>query len=324
MNIGIINSFSHRPHNQHLAFLGTLLSKLNHDVFYANCSGGADSCNTLITKKILRNKTLTCFTCKKFGLKSLVNSKVTSLSPNNRNKNCDHKDIALSTLFTSTRTETPNEIKNIKNHKEFLNLSTSCFAYYNSVKEWISANNIDVVFGYNGRMDLMRAARFAVMDMNKIFWTVERPWFGKGLLILPNEGPLGTISLKKITKLFIDKPLNYNQIFKAVEPMAKRRLQLNKSEFMNFNKGHDLIDWNKINRSGKYKYLVLPSSRMEHISEFDYGEDAWSHPLDGLEDIINDKIISSEDLIIRFHPIWDVKIHNSDALSCINYICYFL
>ena len=180
-----------------------------------------------------------------------------------------------------------------------------------------------MVFGYNGRMDLMRAARFAVMDMNKIFWTVERPWFGKGLLILPNEGPLGTISLKKITKLFIDKPLNYNQIFKAVEPMAKRRLQLNKSEFMNFNKGHDLIDWNKINRSGKYKYLVLPSSRMEHISEFDYGEDAWSHPLDGLERLINDKIISSEDLIIRFHPIWDVKIHNSDALSCINYYVTF-
>ena len=88
----------------------------------------------------------------------------------------------MSTLFTATRTETPDEIKNIKEHQEFLKLTNSCFAYYNSVKEWVSNNDIDMVFGYNGRMDLMRAARLAVMDMNKIFWTVERPWFGKGLL----------------------------------------------------------------------------------------------------------------------------------------------
>ena len=66
-------------------------------------------------------------------------------------------------------------------------------------------------------------------------------------MIIPDEGPLGTISLEKITKLFIDKPLNYDQILQAVEPMAKRRLQLNKSEFMNFNKGHELIDWDEIN-----------------------------------------------------------------------------
>lgn len=323
MNIGIINSFSHRPHSQHLAYLGAMLSKLNHNVLYANCSGGSDSCNTLITKKILNNKPLTCFVCKEFGLKSLVNSKVTSLSPNNINKNCYHKDIALSTLFTATRTETPDEIKNIKENKEFLKLTSSCFAYYNSVKEWVCNNDIDMVFGYNGRMDLMRAARLAVMDMNKIFWTVERPWFGKGLLIIPDEGPLGTISLEKITKLFIDKPLNYDQILKAVEPMAKRRLQLNKSEFMNFNKDHELIDWDKINSKGEYKYLVLPSSRMEHISEFDYGKDAWSHPLDGIEKLINNKIINPEDLIIRFHPIWDVKIHNKDATSCIDYYISF-
>ena len=319
MIIGIINSFSHRPHNQHLAYLGAMLSKLNHNVLYANCSGGSDSCNTLITKKILNNKPLTCFICKEFGLKSVVNSKVTGLSPNNINKNCDYKDIALSTLFTATRTETPDEIKNIKEHQEFLKLTNSCFAYYNSVKEWVSKNDIDMVFGYNGRIDLMRAARLAVMDMNKIFWTVERPWFGKGLLITPNEGPTGTISLGNMFNAFIDKPLNYSQILRAVESMSKRKLQLNKSEFMNFNKGHNLIDWGKINSNGKYKYLFLPSSRMESISEVDYGKDAWSHPLDGIEKLINNKIISPEDLIIRFHPVWNVELYNKDAKSCINY-----
>lgn len=293
--------------------------ELNHKIFYANCSGGADSCHALITKKLLNNKTLTCFVCKEFGLKSLVKTKVTSLSPNNKNINCDHKDIALSTLYTATRTETPNEIKDIKQHQEFLKLTNSCFAYYNSVKEWVYNNDIDMVFGYNGRMDLMRAARLAVMDMNKTFWTVERPWFGKGLLIVPNEGPTGTISLGKITKDFIDKPLKYSQILKAVEAMSKRRLQLNKAEFMNFNKDHNLIDWERINSKGNFKYLFLPSSRMETISEIDYGKDAWVHPLDGLENLINKKIIKAEDLIIRFHPVWDVELYNKDATSCINY-----
>ena len=181
MNIGIINSFSHRPHNQHLVYLGEILSKLDHNVFYANCSGGAASCNTLITKKILNSSSLTCFFCKQFGLKALVNTKIVGLSPKNEATKCPHSDLALSTLFTSSRTETPDEVKNIKGHEQFSKLTRSCSAYYNSVQKWVNKNGIDMVFGYNGRLDLLRAARLAVMDLNKVFWTVERPWFGRGL-----------------------------------------------------------------------------------------------------------------------------------------------
>lgn len=319
MNIGIINSFSHRPHNQHLVYLGGLLSKLDYKVFYANCSGGAASCNTLITKKVLNSRSLTCFLCKKFGLKALVNTKVVGLSPKGEATNCPHSDLALSTLFTSSRTETPDEVKSIKEHEQFSKLKTSCSAYYNSVQKWVKENEIDMVFGYNGRLDLLRAARFAVMDLGKVFWTVERPWFGRGLLVIPDEGPLGTSSLEGFAKLFMDKPLTHEQAIKALEPVAKRRFQVNRSEFMNFNKGHKLFDWQDINPRGEFKYLFLPSSRMEHLSEFKYGEDAWSHPLDCLEVLIEKDMIKPEDLIIRFHPIWGVKIFNQDASSCVNY-----
>lgn len=319
MNVAIVNTYSYRPHNEHLIFLKRLLDKTNNNVFLVGCNGGATSCNTLITKKIKNSSKLTCLICKEFGLKAFhkLDHKVSPKPLKDLNKL--DSEIPLSTLFTSSRAETPNEVKNIKTSPHYRTLLESTNAMKYNFQEFIQKQKIDFVFGFNGRMDLMRAIRFASRDLKIPFIGVERPWFGKGMLLTPNEGPLGTGSLTKIWNQFKNKPLTSNQIDRALLPVAKRKLKSVQSEFMSFNDNHIETEWKRINPDSKIKVLFLPSSRMEHLSEFQRKSNEWDHPLEGLTYLFTKGIINKKDIIIRFHPIWAKNIFGKDAKNCINY-----
>jgi hypothetical protein len=200
MNIAIVNTFSYRPHNEHLVYLKKLLcTQKTNNVYIVSCGGGFKCCNTLISKKRITNK-LTCKICKEFGIES----------------------------FSETQSQ------------------------------------------------------LMPIQINKIETLTE-------------------------------------QLRKAVSPIAKRRLKAVKSEFMAFNNNHIETKWANINSHSKKKILFLPSSRMEHLSEFERKEDDWEHPLDGITYLIETQKIRREDLIIRFHPIWAKLIFGKDAMNCIEY-----
>lgn len=323
MKIAIVNTFSYRPHNEHLTFIESLIDKDEHEVFFIGCSGGASACNTLITKKRLSSKLITCLVCKGFGLESFKKTNTFIDVKSDKEVKIVDEDLPISTLFTASRTETPSEVKNIKSNLYYYDLSQSSNKAYHSFAKIIKENKIDLVFGFNGRMDFMRAVKNACIDNGIMFFGVERPWFGKGLLITPDEGPLGTKSLSAIWTKYIDRSLTDEQLGLSLGNIARRRLKLVKSEFMSFNDNHKKISWKTLNDNSDLKILFLPSSRMEHLSEFEYGENDWLHPLDGIKYLIENKKIRREDLIIRFHPIWGKKIFGKDAENITQYYVDF-
>ena len=323
MNIGIVNPFPFRPHNQNLVFIVNYLNKLkNINLFFAECDGSPKICyNKLIYKKS-RSKHITCFACRTFGLKSYLNNKFYKISVkgfNSSSKKELDKNLILSSFFTYKRTETPEEINSIQDDEDFLLLNKETDKFKKASKKWIFENKLDAVIGFNGRIDLVRAVRIACKESSINFLSVEMPWFGKGLLITPNESPSGTNELKKMYNQFKNKPLTQYQIKEVYQPILKRFKKLNKSEYKQFNKDHKKIEWGIINKKSNKKVLFLPSSRSELLGDIKYEKYVWRHPLDSIEYLLNKKMICKDDLIIRFHPIWSQNVFNRDGDNIINY-----
>ena len=323
MNIGIINPFPFRPHNENLVFIVNYLKKLeNVNLFFAECDGSPKLCYNKKKKKKKRPNYITCFGCKTFGLKSYLNESFTQISVQNIENSPIvelNKELILSSLFTYNRSETPSEIKEIFTDKDFIELNQETDKFRLASKKWIHDKKLNAVIGFSGRIDLCKAVRIACYESSINFISVEAPWFGKGLLLTPNESPSGVSQLIKIYNNFKSKPLTRDQINDVYLPILKRLKRINKSEFKQFNKDHIRVNWKDLNKKSTKKILFLPSSRAELLGDVQFKKDAWDHPLDGLEYLMADNVIHKDDIIIRFHPIWDQEIFNKDGENIINY-----
>ena len=322
MNIGIINPFPFRPHNQNLVFIVNYLKKIkSNKLFFAECDGSPKICyNKLIFRN--RPKQITCLGCRTFGLKSYLNEPFSKISIQNiESKSLPNIDqnLVKSSLFTYNRSESPEDVHNIENDQNFNLLLNETNKFKLAVKNWIDEKKLDAIIGFNGRIDLLKASRIACSEKSINFISVEMPWFGKGLLITPNESPSGVCELKKIYKSYRNKPLTESQIIDVFQPILKRFKKINKSEYKQFNKDHLKIKWDKINKRSTKKILFLPSSRSELLGDVNYQKSDWKHPLNGLKELINNNLVNSHDIIIKFHPIWSQKVFNKDGDNIIHY-----
>ena len=323
MNIGIINPFPFRPHNQNLVFIVNYLKKLeNVNLFFAECDGSPKLCYNKLIHINKRSNFITCLGCKTFGLKSYLNESFTPISVQNiktRPITELNNELILSSLFTYNRSETPSEIKEIETDKDFIELNQETDKFRIASKNWILDKKLNAVIGFNGRIDLLKAVRIACIESSINFISVESPWFGKGLLLTPNESPSGISQLIKIYNIFKNKPLTRDQINDVYQPILKRFKKINKSEHKQFNKDHIGINWEDLNKNSTKKILFLPSSRAELLGDVQVKENAWDHPLSGLEYLIENNLVCKDDIIIRFHPIWAQEIFNKDGNNIINY-----
>lgn len=303
MRVAIVNTFSYRPHLEHMIWLGKSYESMGYEVDYFGCSGGKDVvCNT----KLYRSKVpsqINCLICKQLGLEAFgvkVNFLDASqdLGP--------HKDlmVGLSTLYTNERSETPCEIVEIEQDSRLELLLRAGKSIGNSFAKVLATTCYDLVLGFNGRMDLMRAIRLAAQDNNVPFVSVERPWFGNGLLCVVNSGPLDFSIVKEPWSRLKVNALSQGCAKEAIQPLVRRKLKINNAEFRVYGEGHsaDSIpsQWSKQRR----KILFLPSSRMEALSEIDQENVDWNHPLDALERLIIDGIFNKDEVLVRFHPVW--------------------
>lgn len=308
MKIAIVNTFAYRPHVEHLVWLGDALSSQGHEILYYGCAGGRRvSCNT----KLFKDSTpsvVNCLMCKQFGL-GAFGKDIKYLSADNREVALLSEDLANSSLYTNLRVETPDEIATVKSDSRFGSLLMSASSIAESFSIEIDKNRFDLVIGFNGRMDLMRAIRLSTTNHNLPFVSVERPWFGRGLLCIPNEGPLNFAGIDKLWSRSRFCALSRNDALKAIQPMVKRRLKINNAEFRVFGKENNSCEipdgWN----NKKSRYLYLPSSRMEALTEIDQEDVIWSHPLDALQKLIASGEIEKDQILVRFHPIWSQELN---------------
>jgi hypothetical protein len=326
MNIGIINPFPFRPHNQDLVFLSNCIKKnKNIKLFFAECDGSPTLCyNKLINKKKLN--IITCKACQLFGLKSFLNDPFEKISVKNLIELPSYKlndNLALSSLYTAYRTESESDVIVAKKSKDFLILKQESDKFKRATKAWIKNNKLTAVIGFNGRIDLLKAVRIACLETSINFISVERPWFEKGLLLVPNEAPSGVLELERIYNDFKNKPLTKNQIIDVFQPILKRYKKININEARQFNIGHKDFEWKDINNKSRKKILFLPSSRAEILADIDFDKDDWSHPIEGLKYLINENILDTNDLIVRFHPIWSEILFNKNGESIIDFFKSF-
>lgn len=308
MNIAIVNTYAYRPHVEHLVWLGDALSSQGHDIFYYGCAGGNRvSCNTKLFKESTPSF-LNCLLCKQFGL-AAFGLDVKYLSADDWDTELLSEDVANSSLYTNLRVETPDEIESVKFDSRFDSLLMSGSSIAKSFSIEIEKNRFDLVIGFNGRMDLMRAIRISAKNCDLPFVSIERPWFGKGLLCIPNEGPLNFAGISKLWNSSRSIALSKYDALRAIQPMVKRRLKINNAEFRVFGKENNSSEvpqgWN----NEKSRYLYLPSSRMEALTEIDQEDVIWSHPLDALQYLIDLGEIEKDQILVRFHPIWSQELN---------------
>lgn len=308
MKIAIVNTFAYRPHVEHLVWLGDAFASQGHEIFYYGCAGGRKvSCNTKLFKESTPS-VVNCLLCKQFGL-AAFGLDVKYLEADKRDSLLISEDVAYSSLYTNLRTETPDEIASVKSDSRFESLLVSGSSIAESFSIEIKKNRFDLVIGFNGRMDLMRAIRLSTINRNVPFVSVERPWFGKGLLCIPNEGPLNFASISKLWSHSRSCALSKKDAVRAIQPMVKRRLKINNAEFRVFGKENNSSEVPRVWNNEKERYLFLPSSRMETLTEIDQEDVIWSHPLDALQELITSGEIEKDQILVRFHPIWSQELN---------------
>jgi len=308
LKIAVVNTFAYRPHVEHLVWLGETLSSQGHEVFYYGCEGGSKvSCNTKLFKESTPS-VVNCLFCKQFGL-AAFGLDVEYLSADMRDTEILGDDVANSSLYTNMRVETPDEIAAVQLDSRFESLLISGSSIAESFSIEIEKKEFELVIGFNGRMDLMRAIRLSAMKHDLPFVSIERPWFGNGLLCIPNDGPLNFASITKLWSRYRTCALTKKDALRAIQPMVKRRLKINNAEFRVFGKENNSSELPEGWNNNKARYLYLPSSRMEALTEIDQEDVIWSHPLDALQELIASGEIENNQILVRFHPIWSQELN---------------
>jgi len=304
MRVGIANPFSYRPHVGHMVFIVRQLKRLGYSPFYLGCGGNLENCNSKVNKVGLFKK-LECLKCRIGGLRSYlkINSSRMDLNIPLSKEDIDiGYEMSFSTACTALRIEHISEAKSVNFKNIQHSMAESVARVYLNTRRWIRENKLESVFIFNGRMDVTRAILEACRAESTRFISVERSWFGDGLQLLPEEDCLGLRNYHDICRLWASRPLKYDQAIKACQLIRRRLKRTSVGEWRQYN----------INTSADYKkdnikYLFLPSSQHEWLG--DQGRSSeWLHPVEGIEYLFDRLGINLNDLVVRGHPGWNVKI----------------
>ena len=111
-------------------------------------------------------------------------------------------------------------------------------------------------------MDLTAALCAACRDSGIPFVTVERAWFGHGLLLIPNADCLSLAELGRMSAAYRDVPLLAQQAAFVGRVAADRFRQRNDLEWRLYNQGAVSSTW-PTTAAREKRALILPSSRNE-------------------------------------------------------------
>jgi hypothetical protein len=321
MRIGFVSLYSWRPHVSNMVYLANLLKDSGHHVSFLTCDGSLSQCSS---KALHLNDPhfITCTGCILAGFRSYKIDNIHSIKKlnNNKIKILDHqkKEWSASSAFSINRFESEDEILT----NEFQILSESFYEpleqVFSATFNWIKHENLEAILLFNGRIDITRAVIEASKKMRINYVSIERPWFGNGLWMLPNENCLGLKAVKKINSYWSNRPLKYWQAAKAAKIGASRFTKSNHQEWRVYNQKAQATKWPI--KNSRFKFLILPSSTYETWGHEDW-KSQWQTVLEGIDFLICHLKLQPSDFVLRCHPNWALKIGSFSGHKSEQYYC---
>jgi hypothetical protein len=303
MNIGFSTIYAYRPHVKHLAFLAQEAQKQGHEISWLECNGAFKHCYAKLNSNRLQ-KYLSCIKCKYGGLSGFLNKKPEKISDYLKNISIKEQLIpgysAVSSVASKYGLEDSKalEAEYVKDASK--NIEVTVVKATIAAKKWIIDKKLDLVFCFNGRIDITNGIKQAAEDLGVGYVSVERSWIGVGIQLTFNGTPLSLKGFHQILDEWSDKPLTKIQIGKAFITIANRFTGQAYGEFQQYNSNTNLDQ-----KFDKIKWLYLPSSVFERIGHPDW-ECEWKNDFEVFRSLFSQNILDPKDLVVRGHPQWAI------------------
>jgi len=299
MKIGFASIYPFRPHIKHMVYIINLAIKDGHEIYFLECDSAFENCSKKINQNFVEKK-ISCLKCNLGGLKGYIDKKP-DLFSNFINDNISNKNFSYSATSTIAGINGISEQEELNNTtiKNQISLSNKTInKAYTGAINWIKSRKLDLIFGFNGRIDITNAILNAALDCKTPYVSLERSWLGNGIQLNFNGTPLSLSGFDDVVSTFNDKPLNKMQISKAFLSISNRFNKISYGEFKQYN-----IKQTRGLVNSKFKWLYLPSSIFERIGHPDW-EDNWEDSFHPIKHLIKTGVIKKSELIIRGHPQW--------------------
>lgn len=312
MKIGFSAIYSWRPHVEHLHYLAGLAREAGHQVSFMTCDADLTSCYSKELRPS-RSGFLHCALCRVGGLRSYEGRDVHSIGQ----LKDDHlalppmaSEWCRSSASTLGRFESDADFASAEFHALADRLDGPTRRVYGAAHRWIERERLDAICLFNGRMDATRALLEAARSAEIPFVSVERTWFGDGLLMLPGENCLGLRSVNTMMRNWRDVPLTRAQALCAGGHVASRFLRSNVKEWRAYNMSAQVTGWPVAH--ARRRILFLPGSRNEVWGHPDWNS-RWPAHTDAIDAVIEHLRLNSDDLVLRCHPNWGEYIGSVDG-----------
>jgi len=302
MNIGYAMLYPYRGSIENMIYISNIMERSGHKNYFLRCNASVPYCHNRLLKGT--SKAVECSKCFIGGVNTFPVKNITKIDPKNRHKLDKHLlyDIVSSSSFSLHRIETDEDCLSeevIETQKKLHPLAEIAFG--NAI-DWISKNNLELVFIFNGRIDMPRAILKACEYKSIPYITFEAAYPGVALEI--NADCRSLKSLHKLTDTYKNFPLSREQaIFSAkiaAQMLAKKNLV-----WRLYNIEHKKTCWPK--KNPKVKILIIPTSRHEIKDAPDWNTE-WPHFLDGVEAVVGKLGANFDDCVVRCHPNWSGNI----------------
>lgn len=312
MRIGFTSIYSWRPHVEHLHFLARLVQEAGHETRFLTCDSNLPSCYGREMRP-KRPAWQHCLSCRIGGIRSYEGGNVASigqLTKGGNDRGSRPTDWAHSSAATLGRFETGDDFASPAFLGMVARLEPAARLAYDAACRWIETEKLDALCVFNGRMDATRGVTEAARDTGIRYVSLERTWFGDGLLLLPDENCLGLRSIDRLMSDWQDIPLDRPQALRAAGHVAGRFLRSNSKEWRAYNTAAITTPWPVI--AGRRKVLLTPSSRNEFWGHPDWTL-RWPNLTDGFDALVDHLGLQPADLVLRCHPNWGERIGSFDG-----------
>lgn len=313
MRLGFATIYAYRPHIEHVYFLSTMMKARGHEIFYLSCDSAVSACYT----RELRNESnpaKECIKCTMGGIRSFA-SRVDSMrryrDPAGAAAAAESaQQWGFSGACTILRTESQSDKQTAEFHSLHQRLATGSAEAFAAACRWIEDRRLDGIVCFNGRMEGPRALLEAAKAKGIPFVSVERTWFGDGLMLIPDQNCLALDEVGRVVAEYKDKPLTEGQARAVASLLAARFMRTNTLEWRAYNLNAESLAWPA--QSNGLKLLITPSS----LNEFDGHPDwrtKWPNQIAALDFLFDHLKVDPASCILRCHPNWGEKIGLRDG-----------